>query len=199
MRRVWSWSKVVAAALCISTVSGVAHADVKLPKVIASHMVLQQKLPLPIWGTADPGEEVTVSIGSNTATTKAGADGKWAVKLKEMTAGGPHEVVIKGKNEIKLTDVLIGEVWVASGQSNMEWSVSNSNNPKDEIEAAKYPNIRLFHVRKVPSVTPAEEVVLDREWSECSPATIHNFSAVAYFFGREIQKELNVPVGLINT
>lgn len=200
MRQVWSWSKVVAAALCVSATCGVAQADVKLPKVIASHMVLQQKLPITIWGTADAGEDVTVSIGTNTASTKAGADGKWSVKLKEMSAGGgPLEVVIKGKNEIKLSDVLIGEVWVASGQSNMEWSVSNSNNPKEEIAAAKHPTIRLFHVRKVPGVTPQGEVVLDREWSECSPETIGNFSAVAYFFGREIQKELNVPVGLINT
>ncbi len=200
MRRVGSWSKLVVAVMSLLGASGLARAEVKLPKVIASHMVLQQKLPLPIWGTADAGEEVTVSIGDNKASTKAGADGKWSVKLKEMTAGGgPVELVVKGKNEIKLTDILIGEVWVASGQSNMEWPVSASNNPKEEIEAAKYPNIRLFHVRKTPAVTPQDEVVLDREWSECSPATIGNFSAVAYFFGRHIHKELNVPVGLINT
>ncbi|MCX7421048.1 MAG: sialate O-acetylesterase [Planctomycetia bacterium] len=193
---VLSW--VVITSILVAS-SNLAQADVKLPKVIASHMVLQQKAPLPIWGTADVGEEVTVSIGDNKASTKAGADGKWSVKLKEMTAGGPHELVVKGKNEIKLADILIGEVWVASGQSNMEWSVSNSNNPAEEIAAAKYPNIRIFHVKKVPGVTPQAEVALDREWSECSPATIGNFSAVAYFFGRHIHKELNVPVGLINT
>ena len=200
MRRVGSWSKLVVAVIGLMGASGLARADVKLPKVIASHMVLQQKLPLPIWGTADAGEEVTVSLGDNKASTKAGADGKWSVKLKEMTAGGgPLELVVKGKNEIKLTDILIGEVWVASGQSNMEWSVAASANPQEEIAAAKYPNIRLFHVKKVPAVTPQDEVVLDREWSECSPETIGNFSAVAYFFGRHIHKELNVPVGLINT
>ena len=115
-----------------------------------------------------------------------------------MPAGGPHELVVKGKNEIKLTDILIGEVWVASGQSNMEWSVSNSDNPEQEIAAAKYPQIRLFHVKKVPSVTPATEIELDRDWSECSPQTIGNFSAVAYFFGRQIQQELKVPVGRSN-
>lgn len=179
--------------------SGIARADVKLPKVLSSNMVLQQKQVIPIWGTADAGEEVTVSIGDNKGTAKAGDDGKWSVKLKELTAGGgPVEVMIKGKNEIKLTNVLIGEVWIASGQSNMEWSVAASANPKEEIEAAKYPNIRLFHVRKTPAVTP-QEVVLDRDWSECSPETIGNFSAVAYFFGRYLHKELNVPVGLINT
>ena len=117
MSRVWFRLNVVMAGLAVTC--GVANAEVKLPKVIASHMVLQQKLPISIWGTADPEENVKVSIGDNTASTKAGADGKWSVKLKEMTAGGPHEVIVKGKNEIKLTDVLIGEVWVASGQSNM--------------------------------------------------------------------------------
>ena len=117
MRRVWSRPSLIATAVFAAALSSVAQADVKLPKVIASHMVLQQKLPIPIWGTADAGEEVTVSIGANSAQTKAGADGKWMVKLKELPAGGPHEVVIKGKNEIKLTDVLVGEVWVASGQS----------------------------------------------------------------------------------
>lgn len=176
-----------------------AQADVKLPKVIGSHMVLQQQMPLPIWGTADPDEEVTVSIGDNTASTKAGPDGKWSVKLKKLDAGGPVELIVKGKNEIKLTDILVGEVWVASGQSNMEWPVAASDNPEKEIAAAKYPQIRLFHVRKVPSVAPASEVELDRDWAECSPETIPNFSAVAYFFGRQIHNELNVPVGLINT
>ncbi|MEI8383072.1 MAG: sialate O-acetylesterase [Planctomycetota bacterium] len=198
MSRIGFWN-VIAGMVVAGSLCGAARADVKLPKVIADHMVLQQKLPIPLWGTAEPGEVVTVSIGDNTATATADAKGKWSVKLKEMTAGGPHELVVKGKNEIKLTDVLIGEVWVASGQSNMEWSVSNSNNPKEEIAAAKYPNIRLFHVRKVPAVTPQDEVVLDREWSQCSPETIGNFSAVAYFFGRELHKDLNVPVGLINT
>ncbi len=200
MRRLGSWSSVVIAVTSLLGTSRVVQADVKLPKVIASHMVLQQKLPLPIWGTADAGEDVTVSLGDNTASTKAGADGKWSVKLKAITAGGgPLELVVKGKNEIKLTDILIGEVWVASGQSNMEWPVAASNNPQEEIAAAKYPNIRLFHVRKTPAVTPQDEVVLDLAWSECSPATIGNFSAVAYFFGRHIHQELNVPVGLINT
>ena len=103
-----------------------------------------------------------MSIGDNKATAKAGTDGKWLVKLKEISAGGPYEVVVRGKNEVRLTNVLIGEVWVASGQSNMEWSVAASANPQEEIAAAKYPNIRLFHVRKTPAVVP-QEVVLDRE------------------------------------
>ena len=196
MSRIRWYAGLVLAGLLAT--SGLARADVKLPKVLASNMVLQQKQAITIWGTADAGEEITVSIGDNKATAKTGADGKWSVKLKEMTAGGPHEVVVKGKNEIKLTNVLVGEVWVASGQSNMEWSVAASLNPKEEIDAAKYPNIRLFHVRKTPAVVP-QEVVLDRDWSECSPETISNFSAVAYFFGRHLQKELNVPIGLINT
>ncbi len=192
----WCAGAVLAGLLASS---GFARADVQLPKVLASNMVLQQKQAIPIWGTAEAGEEVTVSIGDNKATAKAGADGKWSVKLKEMTAGGGAvEVVVKGKNEIKLTNVLIGEVWVASGQSNMEWSIAASANPKEEIAAAKYPNIRLFHVRKTPAVVP-QEVVLDRDWSECSPETSSKFSAVAYYFGRHLHKELNVPIGLINT
>ncbi|MCX7394061.1 MAG: sialate O-acetylesterase [Planctomycetales bacterium] len=199
MRHVGSWSKLVVAVVGLLGVCSLSHADVALPKIIASHMVLQQKIPLPIWGTADAGEDVTVSLGDNKASTKAGVDGKWSVKLKEMTAGGPHELLIRGKNEITLKDILIGEVWVASGQSNMEWPVAKSANPEDEIAAAKYPNIRLFHVKKVASVMTQDNVVLDRNWSECSPATIGNFSAVAYFFGRQIHTELNVPVGLINT
>ena len=194
MRHVGSWSKLVVAVVGLLGVCSLSHADVALPKIIASHMVLQQKIPLPIWGTADAGEDVTVSLGDNKASTKAGVDGKWSVKLKEMTAGGPHELLIRGKNEITLKDILIGEVWVASGQSNMEWPVAKSANPEDEIAAAKYPNIRLFHVKKVASVMTQDNVVLDRNWSECSPATIGNFSAVAYFFGRQIHTELNVPV-----
>lgn len=208
MSRLSLRSKIMAAVLSATAMVGSANADVKLPKVIASRMVLQQKLPITIWGTADKGEEVTVSIGDNTSSTKAGEDGKWSVKLKEMDAGGPHEVVIKGKNVIKLTDVLIGEVWVASGQSNMEWSVWASDNPQQEVSAANFPTIRLFHVKKVPSVLPAAEIVLEHErpdkqldsgWSECSPQTVGSFSAVAYYFGRELQKDLKVPVGLINT
>lgn len=199
MNQIWSATRLLIASVILLVACRSGHADVKLPKIIASQMVLQQKMPLPIWGTADAGENVIVSLGDNTASTTAAADGKWAVKLKPMPAGGPHELVIKGKNEIKLTNVLIGEVWVASGQSNMEWPVAASKDPQIEIPAAKHPNIRLFHVRKTPAVTPQDDVILDREWSECSPETIPNFSAVAYFFGREIQKELNVPVGLINT
>ncbi len=189
---------VLAGAMLLSQASTVL-ADVKLPKVISDNMVLQQKQAIPIWGTADAGEEVTVSIGDNKASTKTGDDGKWSVKLAEMTAGGPHQVVVKGKNEVKLANVLIGEVWVASGQSNMEWSVEASANPQEEIAAAKYPNIRLFHVKKTPSVTLAPEVVLESSWQECSPASVKNFSAVAYYFGRHLNKELNVPIGLINT
>lgn len=176
-----------------------ASADVRLPNVVGSHMVLQRDKPLPVWGWAAAGEQVTVTLGqANKASATADAAGKWSVKLAPMPASAePLEMTVQGRNTITLTDILIGEVWVASGQSNMEWSVQASDNPQDEISAAEYPQIRLFHVPKVPSGTPAADV--QAAWNVCTAQTIPAFSAVAYFFGREIHKELHVPVGLINT
>ncbi len=181
--------------------SSVAQADVKLPNVIGSNMVLQREMALPVWGWADAGEEVTVTLGEATAKTAAGADGKWMVKLPAMKAGGPHTVTVSGKNKIELTNILVGEVWVGSGQSNMEWSVQSSTNAQEEIAAAKYPKIRLFNVapKKTTAIDPQSNVNPEVVWTECTPATIPNFSAVCYFFGRHIHQELDVPVGLINT
>lgn len=173
------------------------RADVTLPEVIGSHMVLQRDQKLPIWGWAAPGESVTVALGDNKATSKANAQGQWRVDLKPMKAGGPVEMTIKGENEIKLTNILIGEVWIGSGQSNMQWSVQASANAQEEISAATQPKIRLFSVPLVPSGTPATHI--NASWVECSPATVPNFSAVLYYFGRDLQGALDVPVGLINT
>jgi sialate O-acetylesterase len=174
-----------------------ARADVSLPAVISSHMVLQRDVPLPIWGWASPGEEVAVAIGENKATTKANELGRWMAKLAPLPAGGPLEMTVTGKNTIKLTNILVGEVWIGSGQSNMQWSVTQSNNGPEEISAATYPKIRLFSVPLVPSGTPANDV--NATWKECSPETVGGFSAVAYFFGREVHKALDVPVGMINS
>ena len=174
-----------------------AVADVKLPAVIGSNMVLQQGQPLPIWGWAEPGEAVTVTIAAAKASTTADKDGKWMVKLPAMTPGGPHTMTVQGKNSLKIENILVGEVWVCSGQSNMEFSVSSSVDSTTEISAAKYPKIRLFHVPKRPSTRPEEDV--DAAWRACRPETIGGFSAVAYFFGRHIHQSLNVPVGLINS
>ena len=126
-----------------------AHARLQLPKVISSNMVLQRDAVVPIWGWDDPGNEVVVLVGAQKKTAKAAEDGKWVVNLDPMEAGGPHKIQItSGQDKIILTNVLIGEVWICSGQSNMEWSVRASNNSDQEIANAKFPQIRLFHIPK---------------------------------------------------
>lgn len=191
----WSpWVAVLAVLWGVST----AQANVRLPAIIGNNMVLQKDIPLPIWGWADPGEQVTVTMGESMAAATADAAGKWKVVLPaEKTAGGPHEMIIAGKNAIKITNILVGEVWAGSGQSNMQWSVAQSANAKEEIAAANHPKIRLFIVPLIPSGTPADNV--QAQWVECSPQTVAGSSAVLYYFGREIHKDLNVPVGLITT
>jgi len=177
-----------------------ALADVTLPAVINHNMVLQRDQALPIWGWADADEAVNVALGDNSATTKADAQGNWSVKLKPMQADGgktAHTLIIKGKNEIKLQNILIGEVWVCSGQSNMEWSVSGTLNAQKEIEDANHPAIRLFQVPKRPASQPEKDVRAN--WVVCSPQTVGGFSAVAYFFARHLQKETGLPIGVINT
>ncbi len=161
-------------------------------------MVLQRDAPLPIWGWADPGEEVKVSLGDNVGSTKADAQGQWRVTLNPMSADGKtHKVVIQGANTITLDDVLIGEVWVGSGQSNMEWPLVNTNHGKEAIKQADSPEIRLFHVPKVNRPMPAKDV--NAAWRVCSPQAVPGFSAVLYYFGRKLHEELKVPVGLINS
>jgi sialate O-acetylesterase len=175
-----------------------ARADVKLPSVIGSRMVLQRDAPLPIWGWADPGEEVTVALGSATASTRADDKGNWQVRLPAQKADGKaHTLTVSGKNKIELTGVLIGEVWVGSGQSNMEWPLIATHGAKEAIAAANHPNIRLFHVPKVQTKEPARDV--KAEWKVCAPAAVPGFSAVLYYFGLRLHKELGVPVGLINS
>lgn len=191
-RSLWMTAVVLLAGL------SAAQANVRLPAVISNNMVLQKDVPLPIWGWADAGEDVAVTFGGNTVTGKADGAGKWKVTLPAVaTAGGPHEMTIKGKNEIKISNILVGEVWAGSGQSNMQWSVNSTMNAPEEIANAKFPKIRLFMIPLVPAGTPAENVVA--QWVECSPQTVGGSSAVLYFFGREIHQKLDVPVGLITT
>jgi sialate O-acetylesterase len=174
-----------------------ARGDVKLPALFGDHMVLQQNAPLPVWGTADPGEEVTVSLGRNSARATADDKGRWSVKLPACQLGEPAELIVAGKNHITIRDVLVGEVWVCSGQSNMEWSVRASANAQQEIAAAKYPKIRLFTVQKRVAAEPVSDVV--GHWSVCGPESVAGFSAVGYFFGRTLHQKLDVPIGLINS
>lgn len=190
---------IVVAGLVLGhlAVGASAWADVRLPHVFSSHMVLQRDKDIPIWGWAEPGEKVTVVAPGTSYTVTTNDEGKWHFRMDPLPVGGPYTITVRGSNEVVLDDVLVGEVWVCSGQSNMEWPVNRSDKPDEEIAAAKHPNIRLFHVPKVPAGTPQDDV--DATWQVCSPETIPNFSAVAYFFGRKLNEDLNVPVGVIET
>jgi sialate O-acetylesterase len=173
-----------------------ARADVKLPAIFGSHMVLQRDQNDRVWGWASPGEEVTVRIGDQSKSAKAGADGKWSVTLDPLPAGGPHTLIVEGKNKLTFDDVLVGEVWICSGQSNMQWSVAASNDADLESLAAKYPNLRLISVPNLGTQEPQSD--FRGQWQSCTPETVKPFTAVGYFFGRQLQETLGVPVGLIN-
>jgi sialate O-acetylesterase len=184
-------------ATVTAALAATARADVKLPAIISDHMVLQQEAKAQIWGWADPGEKITVKFGGETASTEVAPNGKWKIQLPPVKPGTSGDLRITGKNEIVVKDVLVGEVWVCSGQSNMEWPVSQSANPQQEIAEAKHPQIRMFTVRRSPSSEAKEDC--QGEWKVCSPETAGAFSAVGYYFGRELRQKLDRPVGLIHT
>ena len=187
----------VTACLVFTTTAAPARADVSLNNMFGDHMVLQQGIKNKVWGKADPGEAVTVTLASQTHTTTAGADGSWHVFLDPVQEyGGPHTLTVKGKNTVTFNDVLIGEVWVCAGQSNMQWSVNAANDADLEKAAAKFPNIRLISVPQVGTQDPQWN--FNGKWTACSPDTVGGFSAVGYFFGRQLHQTLGVPVGLIN-
>lgn len=193
-RRMRNWTLAVATLVGIS--QGNARADVKLPNVFGDHMVLQQGQKNKVWGLADAGESVSVSIDQQSHKVSAGADGKWHVMLDPLPVGGPYELKVAGKNEIKLEDVLVGEVWICSGQSNMQWSVNASNDPDLERATAKYPKLRMINFPQVGTQEPVW--THDRKWMVCTPENVGSFSAVGYFFGRQLHQTLDVPIGLIN-
>ncbi len=181
----------------LATLALTARAELKLPAIIGDNMVLQQKQTNPLWGWDAPGTEVTVKFGDQTKTAKAGADGKWTVKLDPVPANAkPTTISIKGSSSKELKNVLVGEVWICSGQSNMQWNVGSSWDADLEIATAKYPNIRLITVPNVGTQEPQQD--FKGEWKECSPATVGGFSAVGYFYGKVLHRMLDVPVGLIN-
>lgn len=174
-----------------------ASADVKLPAIISDHAVLQRDMAVPIWGWADPGEEVTATLAGQSKTAKAAADGTWMVKFDKLASDNPLTLEVKGKNSLKVSDLLVGEVWLGSGQSNMAMTVNRCNDYEKEQAAAKFPQIRMFKEN-----SPASDLPMtggSGSWQVCSPMTVGLFSATAYFFGREIHQKLNVPVGLINS
>ena len=175
------------------------RADVKPNALISENMVLQRGGAVRVWGTADPGEKVTVTFREKEASTTADQGGRWLVRLDSGEAGGPFPMTIAGKNKLQFQNVLVGEVWVCSGQSNMEWLVGRSNQAdKDSAQKAPAnPRLRLFTVKKNAPATPVADVV--GSWVEARPDTVKDFSAVGYFFGRDLQQALKVPVGLIHT
>src|SRR5437016_12367642 len=175
-----------------------AKANVSLPDVISEGMVLQQGQAIPIWGKADPGEVVTVHFAGQSKKTIAAMDGTWRVKLDPMRANAtPATMIISGKNTIELKNILIGEVWLVSGQSNMERLLSETANGEAAIAAANHPLIRLFNVSRQVAFKRAPPPLAT--WQPCSPQTIKQFSAAGYYFGVELERELHVPIGLINS
>jgi len=178
----------------------VARAEISLPHVFGSHMVLQQEKPLVIWGWATPGETVTVRLDQATQATKANDKGEWKVILPAMKAGGPYTLTVSGSSTLTLDDVMIGEVWLCSGQSNMEMGLGLVNNGKDEIANANHPGLRLLMVDN--HWDPLPQADMKGAWKVCTPETVaqggwNGFSAAGYFFGRELNEKLGVAVGLV--
>jgi sialate O-acetylesterase len=187
-----------ACALCLIALASIANADVKLPVVFGDNMVLQRGEAVPVWGWDDAGTEVTVTLGKSKVSAKADKSGKWMVKLPAMKAGGPHKMTVTGSSTVNVKNILVGEVWLCSGQSNMAFTVGRSTNAKAEIAAAKYPSIRHISISRRPS--DKEEIdVPSGGWQVCSPQTVGSFTGVGYFFARQLQQELDVPIGLIGS
>jgi sialate O-acetylesterase len=184
--------------LIICLFNNIISGQIKLPSVIGDNMVLQQNSEAAVWGWGEPGSEIKVtgSWNNDTVKTKISNHSFWSVSLKTPQAGGPFTVNIKSGDELTLKNVMIGEVWICSGQSNMEWSAShNLMNAEEEIKNANFPNIRLFHVKKIASETPQDNCFA--KWEECSPASMKTFSSVGYFFSRSLHQNLNIPIGII--
>lgn len=174
-----------------------ARADVSLPAIFADHMVLQREMKLPVWGWAAPGEKVTVSFAGQTAAATADAQGDWKVVLAPVASTDPLTLTVTGANTVTIQDVLMGEVWICSGQSNMNFRVSRADNYEAEKAAANYPLLRHYQIKN--TVCPEPNRKLGGDWTICSPDTVGGYTAAGYFFGRELQQQLGVPVGLVHT
>jgi len=189
--------KIIFFLLLIFLSVQVSKAEIRLPRLFSDHMVIQQNQPVRVWGWAKSGEKVTVIFDGKKAIAKAGKDGKWKISLPEMKAGGPYELIVKGKNQITLNDVMVGEVWLCSGQSNMQFELKNSKFAKTEVLNSDNPKLRQFKVPNTMKAEPADDLD-DGVWQISSPRTSGDFSAVAYYFGKKLASDLNVTVGLIN-
>ena len=189
---------IVASTLRITALVALAsttlHAEVTLPALLSDHMLIQQNAPVRVWGKADAGEPIKVEFQGQTMAAAADTSGHWQVFLAPTPAGGPYELRI---NTRIIHDVLVGEVWVGSGQSNMELPMTRVQNAETEIAAATVPQLRLFTVKKTVADQPQDDV--QGSWQECTPSSVKSFSAVAYYFGKEIQQTQHVPVGLIHS
>jgi sialate O-acetylesterase len=178
-----------------------SFANVTLPKIFGDNMVLQRNKTIPVWGWSDPNETITIRFDHQTHTVQADRKGNWKVNLDKESAGGPYQLVIKGKNTITFKNVLVGEVWICSGQSNMEMPIEGWGKVNDyerEIASANYPQIRHIKIPNTINSTPQKDIP-QGEWKVCSPATAGDFTAAGYFFARELYDQLKVPIGLINT
>jgi sialate O-acetylesterase len=185
--------------ICIFAFQGFLFAGVRLPKIIGSNMVLQRNQECRIWGWADPGEKVSLEFNEVKKITRAHADGTWNVTLPAMKAGGPYKMVIEGaKDLIELDGILVGDVWICSGQSNMVWPVERLPSVEEDTADAQYSGMRLFTVPRTPQNRPADDIP-SGEWMECTPANVLSFSSVGFFFGKEIHNDLRIPVGLVST
>ncbi|MCX6138268.1 MAG: hypothetical protein NTV54_12310 [Ignavibacteriales bacterium] len=180
-------------AACASALS----AQVRLPAVFSSNMVLQRNVEIPVWGWASPGEAISVSFNGTIVRAITDTGGIWTVSLAPMKEGGPYELLVRGSNEIRLKNVMVGVVWFCSGQSNMELSVAKAANAENEIAAAAHPMIRLFTVKRAVAETPQTDC--SGRWDVCSPKTVPGFSAASYYFGCELQSKLGITVGLIHS
>lgn len=174
-----------------------ARAEVRVPALVGDNMVVQQGVRVRVWGTASPGERVTVLMAGSGAEATAGADGRWQARIGPFAAGGPHTMTIAGSNTITVRNVLVGEVWVASGQSNMEWPLRQTDGADEEAARANVPEIRMFTVARAASAEPLDDV--NGQWVVASPESVPHFSAVAYYFARELHRELKVPVGIVHS
>jgi sialate O-acetylesterase len=190
-------SSLLAGALAVCTLAASAGANVTLPAIFSDHMVLQRDAAIPVWGWADAGEQVGVTIAGQTKSATADSNGKWTIKLDKLSAGEPTTLTVKGKNTITINDVLVGEVWLCSGQSNMGMTVSGAIDFDKEKAAANHPRLRMFIETSGPATEPQEQC--HGAWHVCSPETVGGFSATAYFFGRDLHQKLDIPVGLVHS